>query len=224
MHLLSAYSFTISLLKKTQVLSKSNSDNHFFQTIEKESVAEFKDRGSRFLAYAFPITSADEFKRRLKQLKEEHPKAAHYCFAYRIGTEGNNFRSSDDGEPSGSAGRPILGQIDSKQLSNVAVIVVRYFGGALLGVPGLINAYKTAASFALQLNPIVKKPVLINYRLQFDYTILNDVMRIIKKNDCVILKQELQLFCMIEASVPRSQLELCILQLQGLKSMELSAI
>ena len=219
-----AYSFTISLLKKNKSLANKSSDNNFYQTIEKESVAEFKDRGSRFLAYAFPISSADDFKKRLKELKEEHPKAVHHCFAYRIGTDGNNFRSSDDGEPSGSAGRPILGQIDSKQLSNVAVIVVRYFGGTLLGVPGLINAYKTVASFALQLNPIIKKPVLINYRLQFDYTILNDVMRIIKKNDCVILRQELQLFCMIEASIPGSQLELCILQLQSLKSMELSAI
>lgn len=194
-------------------------------------MAEFKDRGSRFLAYAFPISSSDDFKKRLKELKEEHSKAVHYCFAYRIGTDGNNlpagrqvFRSSDDGEPSGSAGRPILGQIDSKEMVNVAIVVIRYFGGTLLGVPGLINAYKTAASFALQLNPIIKKPVLINYRLQFDYTILNDVMRIIKKNDCVILRQELQLFCMIEASIPRSQLELCILQLQSLKSMELSAI
>ena len=117
-----------------------------------------------------------------------------------------------------------MGQIDSKEIVNVAVIVVRYFGGTLLGVPGLINAYKTAASFTLQSNPIIKKPVLINYRLQFDYTILNDVMRIIKKNDCVIFKQELQLFCMIEASIPRSQLELCILQLKNLESMELSAI
>jgi uncharacterized YigZ family protein len=187
-------------------------------------VAEFKDRGSRFLAYAFPISSADDFKKRLKELKEEHSKAVHHCFAYRIGTDGNSFRSSDDGEPSGSAGKPILGQIDSKELTNTAIVVVRYFGGTLLGVPGLINAYKTSASFALQLNPIIKKAVLINYRLQFDYTILNDVMRIIKKNDCVILRQELQLFCMIETSIPRSQLELCILQLKSLKSMELSAI
>ena len=187
-------------------------------------MAEFKDRGSRFLAYAFPISSTDDFKKRLKELKEEHAKAVHHCFAYRIGTDGNNFRSSDDGEPSGSAGRPILGQIDSKELVNVAIIVVRYFGGTLLGVPGLINAYKTATSFALQLNPIIKKPVLIDYRLQFDYTILNDVMRIIKKNDCVILRQELQLFCIIETSIPGSQLELCILQLKNLKSMELSAI
>lgn len=202
----------------------SNNNTEFYQTIEKESIAEFKDRGSRFLAYAFPVSSTDDFKKRLKELKEEHPKAVHHCFAYRIGTDGNNFRTSDDGEPSGSAGRPILGQIDSKELINTAIIVVRYFGGTLLGVPGLVNAYKTAASFALQLNPIIKKQVLINYRLQFDYTILNDVMRIIKKNECIILKQELQLFCMIEAAIPKINLELCILQLKNLKSMELSAI
>ena len=187
-------------------------------------MAEFKDRGSRFIAYAFPVLSADDFKKRLKEIKEEHPKAAHHCFAYRIGTDGNNFRSSDDGEPSGSAGRPILGQIDSKELSNIAIIVVRYFGGTLLGVPGLINAYKTSASFALQLNPTIKKPVLINYRLQFDYTILNEVMRIIKKNNCLILKQELQLFCIMETSIPKQNLELCILQLKNLKGMELSVI
>jgi uncharacterized YigZ family protein len=202
----------------------ANSNTDFYQTVEKESIAEFKDRGSRFLAYAFPISSTDNFKKRLKELKGEHPKAVHHCFAYRIGTDGNNFRSSDDGEPSGSAGRPILGQIDSKELTNTAIIVARYFGGTLLGVPGLINAYKTAASFALQVNPIVKKPVLINYRLQFDYTILNDVMRIIKKNDCIILKQDLQLFCMIETSIPKTNLALCVIQLKNLKSMELSAI
>jgi uncharacterized YigZ family protein len=205
-------------------VSNSSRNKDFYLTIEKESVAEFKDRGSRFLAYAFPVLSADDFKKRLKEIKEEHPKAAHHCFAYRIGTEGNNFRSSDDGEPSGSAGRPILGQIDSKELSNIAIIVVRYFGGTLLGVPGLINAYKTSASFALQLNPTIKKPILINYRLQFDYTILNEVMRIIKKNECIILKQDLQLFCIVETSIPRQNLELCILQLKNLKGMELSVI
>lgn len=205
-------------------MSNSNTNKDFYLTIEKESRAEFRDRGSRFLAYAFPVLSADDFRKRLKEIKEEHPKAAHHCFAYRIGSDGNNFRSSDDGEPSGSAGRPILGQIDSKTLSNTAIIVVRYFGGALLGVPGLINAYKTSASFALQLNPTIKKPVLINYRLQFDYTILNEVMRIIKKNDCMILKQELQLFCIMEASIPKKNLELCVLRLKNLKGMELSAI
>ena len=214
------------LISKTQILSVSNSNANkdFYLTIEKESLAEFKDRGSRFLAYAFPVLSADDFKKRLKEIKEEHPKATHHCFAYRIGADRNNFRSSDDGEPSGSAGRPILGQIDSKELSNTAIIVVRYFGGTLLGVPGLINAYKTSASFALQLNPVIKKPVFINYRLQFDYTILNEVMRVIKKNDCIILKQALQLFCIMETSIPKQNLELCILQLKNLKGMELSAI
>jgi uncharacterized YigZ family protein len=202
----------------------NNPDSNIYQTIEKESIAEFKDRGSRFIALAFPISSADDFKKRLKELKEEHPKAVHHCFAYRIGTDGNNFRSSDDGEPSGSAGRPILGQIDSKGLTNIAIIVVRYFGGTLLGVPGLINAYKTSASFALQLNMVIKKPVMLNYRLQFDYTILNDVMRIIKKNECNVLKQELQLFCMMEIAIPKTNFETSLSQFKKLKSMELSAI
>ena len=144
-------------------------DSHYY-TIEKSSVAEFKDRGSKFIAYAYPITDITEFKEKLAALKKEHPKAVHHCFAYRIGMGGINFRVSDDGEPSGSAGRPILGQIDSKQLTNIVIIVVRYFGGTLLGVPGLINAYKTSAALALEGTSVIQKPVLINYRLQFNYT------------------------------------------------------
>lgn len=202
----------------------ANPDNNYFLTIENESVAEFKDRGSRFIACAFPVSSAGDFKKRLKELKEEHPKAVHHCFGYRTGVDGSNFRSSDDGEPSGTAGRPILGQIDSKGLTNTAVVVVRYFGGTLLGVPGLINAYKTATSFALQTSSIVRKPVLVNSRLQFDYTVLNEVMRIIKRHECVVVNQDLQLFCMMEIAIPKSNLELCLLQLKNLKSMELSAI
>src|SRR5829696_846789 len=105
--------------------------NHY-NTIEKPSFAEFKDRESRFLAYAFPVQRIEDFKKRLKALKEEHPKAVHHCFAYRLGTDGTAFRSNDDGEPSGSAGRPIMGQLESKHLTNAAVVVVRYFGGTLL--------------------------------------------------------------------------------------------
>ena len=202
----------------------TNPDNNIYQSIEKESVAEFKDRGSRFIAYAFPIFSAEDFKKRRKELKEEHSKAVHHCFAYRIGIDGNNFRSGDDGEPPGTAGKPILGQIDSKGLTNTAVVVVRYFGGVLLGVPGLINAYKTATSFALQTSSVIRKQVLVNFRLQFDYTILNEVMRLIKRLECVVVNQDLQLFCMMEIAIPKSNLELCVLQLQNLKSMELSAI
>ena len=192
-----------------------------YSTIEKLSVAEFKDRGSKFIAYAFPIADVNEFKEKLAAVKKEHPKATHHCFAYRIGTDGNNFRVSDDGEPSGSAGRPILGQIDSRQVTNVLIIVVRYFGGTLLGVPGLINAYKTAASFALQVTPAIQKPVLINYRLQFDYTQMNDVMMIVKLFDCVIIKQEMQLFCSMEIGVPKKSLEKVLSKVEELRGVEM---
>ena len=178
------------------------SPNHY-NTIERGSVAEYKDRGSRFLAYAFPINSTEEFKKRLKALKEEHPKAAHHCSAYRLGLDGNHFRASDDGEPAGSAGKPILGQLDSKGITNTAVVVVRYFGGTLLGVPGLINAYKMCTSLALQLTPIIQKPVLVDYELQFDYTMMNEVMMIVKRLNCVLIKNETQLFCILKLGVPK---------------------
>ena len=152
----------------------------FYNTIEKPSIAEFKDRGSRFIAFAFPIADTNGFKEKLAIVKKEHPKATHHCFAYRLGLDGTNYRVSDDGEPSGSAGRPILGRIDSKQVTNVLIIVARYFGGTLLGVPGLINACKTAAALGLQITPIMQKPVLIHYQLQFDYTKINDVMKVCK--------------------------------------------
>jgi uncharacterized YigZ family protein len=192
-----------------------------YYTIEKPSTAEFKDRGSRFLAYAFPIASAEEFKKRIKELREEHPKAAHHCFAYRIGTDGNNFRAGDDGEPSGSAGKPILGQIDSRELTNLAVVVVRYFGGTLLGVPGLINAYKTTASLALQLTPIVKKPVLAVYEIEFDYTRMNDIMMVIKRFGCIILQNETQLFCRMVIGIPMAMLDLCLEKLKDMQGLTL---
>lgn len=195
-------------------------DSHY-STIEKPSVAEFKDRGSKFIAYAFPIADLSEFKEKLAALKKEHPKAAHHCFAYRIGLDGTNFRVSDDGEPSGSAGRPILGQIDSKQVTNVLIVVVRYFGGTLLGVPGLINAYKTAAALALQAASIVQKPVLINYRFQFDYTQMNEVMKVVKQFDCVVLKQEVQLFYSLEIGVPKNKLKEVLNKLKDLRGVEI---
>jgi uncharacterized YigZ family protein len=192
----------------------------FYYTIDKASFAEFKDRGSKFLAFAYPIDTIEIFKKHLQELKKEHPKAVHHCFAYRLGMDKNNFRVNDDGEPSGSAGRPILGQIDSKELTNVAVIVVRYFGGTLLGVPGLINAYKTATSMALQLIPIVQKPILINYHLQFDYTKQNDVMMIVKQYNCSIIKQEQQLFCILDIGVPTARIEEVEYKLKDLHTVE----
>jgi len=192
---------------------------HFYQTIEKQVVAEFSDRGSKFIGIAFPITSANDFKIALNEVKKMHPKASHHCFAYRIGMDGSAYRVADAGEPSGTAGRPILGQIDSKGLTNVLVVVVRYFGGTLLGVPGLINAYKSAASMALQLTPIVKKPILTLYELQFDYTISNDIMRIVKKYACILIKQDLQLFCNYEVGVPRQIEKECLAALEELRGL-----
>lgn len=190
-----------------------NSDSHYY-TIENPSVGESKDRGSKFIAYAFPIADVIEFKKRMAELKKEHSKAVHHCFAYRLGLDKNNFRVSDDGEPSGSAGRPILGQIDSKQVTNTLIIVVRYFGGTLLGVPGLINAYKTAAALALEANSIIQKPVLINYRIHFDYLQMNDVMKLVKHFKCIVLKQETALFCTLKIAVPLN----CIKELLGMIS------
>jgi uncharacterized YigZ family protein len=196
----------------------------YYNTIEKPSVAEFKDRGSKFIAYTFPIENAGEFKEKLAAVKKEHPKATHHCFAYRIGLDGAIHRVSDDGEPSGSAGRPILGQIDSKQVTNVLIIVARYFGGVLLGVPGLINAYKTAAALALQVTPLVQKPVLIHYRLQFDYTQMNDVMTICKQFDCLVVKQEMNLFCSLETGIPKYRLDEVLYKLKNLRGVELEKL
>ena len=193
-----------------------------FNTIEKPSSAEFKDRGSKFIAYAFPVLSVEDFKARLNDVKKEHPKATHHCFAYRLGTDGNTFRVSDDGEPSGSAGRPILGQIDSKQLTNTLVIVVRYFGGTLLGVPGLINAYKSATAMALQLTPVVPKPVTTRYTLQFDYTLMNEVMAVIKTCQCNMVLNEAQLFCKVIIEVPLSRLDEFLFRIESLYRVEVS--
>jgi uncharacterized YigZ family protein len=193
--------------------------DYFYNTIENSSVAEFKDKGSKFIAYVFPIADVNQFKENLAAIKKEHPKATHHCFAYRLGLDGNNFRVSDDGEPSGSAGRPILGQIDSKHLTNVLIIVVRYFGGTLLGVPGLINAYKTAAALALQVTAVVRKPVEVNYALQFDYTIMNDVMTIVKQCDCIVLSQDMQLFCRMQIAVPKNKLEEVLYKLKDVRDV-----
>ncbi len=192
----------------------------YYHTIENPSVAEFKDKGSKFIAYAFFVSDVRDFKEKLAGLKKEHPKAVHHCFAYRIGTDGNIFRVSDDGEPSGTAGRPILGQIDSKELTNVSVIVVRYFGGTLLGVPGLINAYKSVTALALQAAISVQRPVLEYYRLQFDYTRMNEVMIVVKHSNCPVLKQETQLFCSLEIGIPKFRLEEVLSRLKDLRGVE----
>jgi uncharacterized YigZ family protein len=197
-------------------------ERQYYNTIEKPATAEFKDRGSRFIAYAFPIDSIEAFKNRINSIKKEHPKATHHCFAYRLGSHGDTFRVSDGGEPSGSAGKPILGQIDSRQLTNTLIIVVRYFGGTLLGVPGLINAYKSAAALALQLTPVTMKQITERYILQFDYTQMNEVMAALRSCQCKIVENETQLFCKMVVDVPLSRLQQFLIKMESLYKVELS--
>jgi uncharacterized YigZ family protein len=196
----------------------------FYNTIEQEGVAEFKDRGSKFLAYAFPFADAAALKLIIQKLKKEHTKAVHFCFAYRLGKDGNVFRSSDDGEPAGSAGKPILGQLDSKEVTDTLIVVVRYFGGSLLGVSGLINAYKTAASLVLQVVPIVQKPVLRYYIIQFTYSQINDILMIIKQFGCIIVYQENQLFSIIKLGIPDERKDDVLHRLQNLRNVEISTL
>jgi uncharacterized YigZ family protein len=195
-----------------------NSD--YYNTIDQPGFAEYKDRGSKFIVYSYPITSVQDFKKRMDAVKKEHSKATHHCFAYRIGLDRNNFRVSDDGEPPGTAGKQILGQIDSRELTDILVIVVRYFGGTLLGVPGLINAYKTSASLVLQVTHQVKKAIESTYILQFDYTMINTVMIIIKQLDCSMIQQEKQLFCRFTIGVPLAREEEFIYKIGELSNIE----
>lgn len=199
-------------------------NEEFYNTIEQTGTAEYKDRGSKFIAYTYAINNVDDFKKCLQALKKEHPKANHHCFAYRLGLDGNSFRVSDDGEPGGTAGKPILGQIDSKQLTNILIVVVRYFGGSLLGVPGLINAYKMSASLVLQMVPVVQKPILANYNLMFDYTLTNEVMIIVKQCNCEVIKQEMNLFCNLQIGIPKARVSEVVYKFNEIKNLEIKAI
>ena len=197
---------------------------NFYNTIEEEGLAQYKDRGSKFLAHAIPFTEKAALKKYLQQLKKEHPKAAHFCFAWRIGITGNDFRVNDDGEPSGTAGKPILGQIDSKGLTDVLITVIRYFGGTLLGVPGLIAAYRSASSMVLQTVPIVRKPVLYFFRLEFDYLQTNEVLAVLKNYNCVISSRENQLFSSVTAGVPMENKENVLFKIQNLRNVSISVL
>lgn len=192
-----------------------------YNTIEQEGFAEYKERGSRFLAFSFPFDDALKLKGIIQTLKKEHPKANHFCYAYKVGVDGNKFRSGDDGEPSGSAGKPILNQISSKELTDILVVVVRYFGGTLLGVPGLINAYKSAASMSLQVVPITRKPLLFIIKLEFDYTNLNEISTIIKQNNCIIIHQENFLFSNYTIAVPMEQKDEVLFKLKNLRNIQI---
>ncbi|MGZ3898736.1 MAG: IMPACT family protein [Bacteroidia bacterium] len=163
------------------------SDSYF--TIKAPAQGIFKDRGSKFIAFAYPVSAEQEIKEHLSALQKEHPSANHHCYAWRLGPNAQAYRANDDGEPSNSAGKPILGQIQAKDLTNILIVVVRYFGGTLLGVSGLINAYKEAAAGALLNSEIEERFILFEYKIEFSFDDMNFVMKILKETDSKIISQ-----------------------------------
>jgi uncharacterized YigZ family protein len=190
-----------------------------YRTIEKPAEGIFRDRGSKFLGFAYPINSESELKPILTKLKSEHPKANHHCSALRLGIDRSVFRINDDGEPSGTAGRPILNTLLSRDLTNIAVVVVRYFGGTLLGVPGLINAYKTATEETLNNSIIIQKTVNDFYTIHFDYLQMNDVMRIIKEDGLPVISQNFDTDCNIQLSIRKTQVNQVLDKLNKLSGL-----
>jgi len=166
--------------------------------------ALFKDKNSKFYGYAFPVRNEDDVKLKIEKLKKQHHAARHWCYAYQLGAEKTKYRANDDGEPNNSAGMPIYGQIQSFNITNTLIVVVRYFGGVKLGVGGLINAYRTAAHMALENSQILEKTIDISFLLQFDYKNMSRIMRIIKDNDAKIDSQKLQIDCLLQISIRKS--------------------
>lgn len=193
---------------------------HTYQTISSLTLAEYRNKGSKFIAYAQAVYTEAEVQELLEMVKKEHPKATHHCYAYRLGMDKQvNYRSNDDGEPSGTAGRPILGQIDSKELSNIMVIVVRYFGGTKLGVSGLITAYKSAARAALDAAEVVTEQVMAVFEIQFGYLQMNEVMTVLKRMPVETLHQEFSNNCTMRLRIALEfshELNVQLTQIEGL--------
>ncbi|MDP2088962.1 MAG: YigZ family protein [Flavobacteriaceae bacterium] len=167
----------------------------------------YKEKGSKFLGFAFPISNEDDVKVYIVMLKKQHHTAKHWCFAWQIGVENPQYRVNDGGEPHNSAGQPIYGQIQSFDLTNVLVVVVRYFGGTKLGVGGLISAYKTAAQYALDTSEIIEKYIEINFKIVVDYPNLNKIMRFTKEHQIIITHQNMEIDCEIYFAIRKSEFE-----------------
>ncbi|WP_369410246.1 IMPACT family protein [Hufsiella ginkgonis] len=198
-----------------------------YKTIAAPSEAAFTDRGSRFIAFAYPVTAEEQAKPLLDALRKQHPRAVHFCRAMRLTPDRSVFRISDDGEPAGSAGRPILNTLLSADVTNIFVVVVRYFGGTLLGVPGLINAYKTVTVQALASADIVERTISDIYRIEFGYAVMNDVMKLIKQHDLPVIHQQFDNRCLLEIAIAKGNVNRMIDMvgdISGVKSTYLGTI
>lgn len=191
-----------------------------YKTIRQASEGTFRDKGSKFIAFLYPVRSENEIKDIISNLKALHPKARHHCWALRLSPDRTVFRLNDDGEPSGTAGRPILNTLLSYELTNVLAIVVRYFGGTLLGVPGLINAYKTATVEAIKQAEIIEQTVNLMYRIRFGHPLMNNVMKVIKEEDLIISNQNFDLNCSFDVEIRQSLVNKVIGRLEKIEGLK----
>jgi uncharacterized YigZ family protein len=192
-----------------------------YQTVERPATGQFRDRGSKFLAFAYPVASDAEVKPILTRLKAEHPKANHYCWAMRLTPDRSVFRVNDDGEPAGTAGRPILNILLSRDITNVLVVVIRYFGGILLGVPGLINAYKTATEDAIMHANVISKTTNDIYIIEFSYPQMNEVMKVLKEENVDILSQTSDTGCTVTMAIRKTKVNQVTAKLDNLHEVTL---
>ena len=192
-----------------------------YRSISSETKAIYRDKASKFIAFAIPVSDEEEVKQNLDRLRKEYYDANHHCYAFRLGIDGAVYRFNDDGEPSGSAGRPIYGQILSSEVSDVLVVVVRYFGGTKLGVPGLIHAYKTVCREALDQAGFIEKTVMTHYEIRFPYERMNDVMRILKDDGISLKNQEFDNNCTIHFKVRISKAELIKSRLTNINDLSI---
>lgn len=193
-----------------------------YRTIESQAEGLYKEKGSRFISLAFPVTTEDEIRDIITRLKEKYYDARHHCYAWRLGAAKVRFRTNDDGEPSSTAGKPIFGQIQSHDLTNILIVVIRYFGGIKLGVSGLINAYREAAADAIRQATVIEKTVDLQLRIRFSYLVMNDVMKIVKEEVPEVLERNFELECNMLLSVRQKQMPQLRARLEKVESLTFS--
>ncbi len=196
-------------------------DNDTYKTIRNESSGLYKDKGSKFISFAFPVPDEDSIGDVLGRLKKDYHDAHHHCFAWVLGNQKERYKINDDGEPSGTAGKPIYGQILSHDLCNILIVVVRYFGGTKLGIRGLINAYKGAAIDAIQNNSIITKTIKDHFRIHFEYAAMNDVMQIMKEHDLPQYNHDFDLKCKMDFSVRQKLAGEIVSKLEKIRDLRL---
>jgi uncharacterized YigZ family protein len=195
-----------------------------YKTLKAPSEGSYKEKGSKFIAFAIPVRSEEEIKVELEELRKKYHDARHHCYAWTLGVDREHYRANDDGEPSNSAGKPILGQLDSFELTQLLIVVIRYFGGVKLGVGGLINAYRTAAKEAILNGQIVKRRQKMHFEVFFEYPQMNDIMQVVKNNLIKQLDQQFELDCKLKLACPNgkfSELKAVFLAIEGVKIVEL---